>query len=87
VVLVAPAVAVLVLVSYQFQNTTMRYEVEFAPLFALGSLLGWVVWNRSLRHSNWIQWLGNGLWIAALAVSVAFSIAITSTPCAGTGSC
>jgi hypothetical protein len=31
--------------------------------------------------------VGNALWLVALVMSVAFNLAITFTPCAGTGSC
>ncbi len=85
--LVLPAMAMLFAVSYQFQGATMRYELDFAPLVVLASLLAWIAWNRSLRRTSRVMWLGNAIWITALAASVVFNLAITFTPCAGTGSC
>jgi hypothetical protein len=82
-----PAVLVLLLTSYQLRGTTMRYELDFAPLICLGSLLGWVAWSRIPQRGAWITWLGHAVWLAALAASIAFSLAITFTPCVGTGSC
>ena len=87
VVLLLPAAALLLAVSYQFQGATMRYELDFAPLIVFASLLGWIAWYRSARGRSWVTWLGNGLWIAALAASIIFNLAITTTPCTGTGSC
>ena len=87
VLLLLPAAALLLAVTYQFQGATMRYELDFAPLIVLASLLAWVAWYRSARGRSWVTWLGNGLWIAALTASIVFNLAITSTPCTGTGSC
>jgi len=86
-VLVVPAMFLVVVVSYQFQGATMRYELDFAPLIVLASLLAWIAWYRAARGRAWVTWLGNGLWIAALLASIVFNLAITSTPCVGTGSC
>jgi hypothetical protein len=85
-VLAMPALLVLLLLAYRFLGTTMRYELDFAPLLVLASLLGWIGWSRS-RPGTTITRLGNALWLVALAMSVAFNLAITFTPCAGTGSC
>ena len=86
-VLVVPSLLLLLSLAYRFPGTTMRYELDFAPLIVLASLLGWVAWNRSMRPASWVAWFGNALWMAALAASVAFNLAITFTPCAGTGTC
>lgn len=86
-VLVVPAVLALLITSYQLQGTTMRYELDFAPLIGLASLLGWVAWSRIPHRAAWTAWSGHALWLAALVASIAFSLAITFTPCAGTGSC
>lgn len=85
-VLAVPALLVLLLLAYRFLGTTMRYELEFAPLLVLASLLGWIAWSRS-RPGTAITGMGNALWLVALVMSVAFNLAITFTPCAGTGSC
>ena len=85
--LLVPAAAMLLIVSYQFQAATMRFELDFAPLVFLASLLGWVAWNRTVPRTSWVAWFGNALWLVALAASVVFNLAITFTPCAGTGSC
>ena len=87
VLLTVPAVLMLLLTSYQLRGTTMRYELDFAPLICLGSVLGWVAWSRIPHRAAWITWFGHAVWLAALAASIAFSFAITFTPCAGTGSC
>lgn len=86
-VLVAPAIVILMAISYQFRGTTMRYEIDFAPLIVLGALFAWVAWNRSSQGQQWQRWIGNALFLSALAATIAFSTAITLTPCAGTGSC
>jgi hypothetical protein len=86
-VLVIPAAAVLTLVAYAIGGSTMRYELDFLPLFALGSTLAWVVWSSRTAQARWIVWAVNGLWLLAVVASVTFNLAITRTPCAGTGSC
>jgi len=93
VALLAPysAVGTLVLLYDQarfgsFFEFGQRYELEFAPLLVLASLLGWIEWSRS-RPGTAITGLGNALWLVAPVMSVMFNLAITSTPCAGTGSC
>ena len=86
-VLLVPALGALLLMSYQYRGTTMRYELDFAPLIVMGSLLAWVGWNKSSPHPKWVGWLGNGFFLAALGATIAFSLAITLTPCQGTGSC
>jgi hypothetical protein len=65
----------------------MRYELDFAPLVVLGSLFAWVAWNKCSPRPRWAAWLGNGFFLATLAATIAFSLAITLTPCQGTGSC
>ncbi len=87
VVLLIPAVSVLVLISYQYRGTTMRYELDFAPLIVMGSLLAWVAWNRSVSRPSRLVGIGNGLFLAAVTATIAFNLAITLTPCKGTGSC
>jgi hypothetical protein len=39
-----PALIVVVVVSYQLRGTSMRYELEFAPLIMIGGTLAWVAW-------------------------------------------
>jgi hypothetical protein len=85
--LLVPAAAVLLSVSHRIRGTSMRYAFDFAPLIVMGSLLAWVAWNRSSPRPRWLAWLGNGFFLAALAATIAFSVAITLTPCQGTGSC
>jgi hypothetical protein len=87
VALLVPAAVVLLLMSYQYRGTTMRYELDFAPLIVMGSLLAWVAWTRSLPRPRWRAWLGNGFFLATLIATILFSLAITLTPCQGTGSC
>jgi hypothetical protein len=86
-VLVLPATAILLWMSYHWQGATMRYEVDFAPLIVLASLLGWIAWNRTLRRNSGAMWFGNVIWLTALGISIVFNLAITLTPCVGTGSC
>jgi hypothetical protein len=85
--LLVPAVGALLLLSYQYRGTTMRYELDFAPLIVMGSLFAWVAWNKGSSRPQWFAWLGNGFFLAAMAASIAFNLAITFTPCQGTGSC
>jgi hypothetical protein len=85
--LLAPAAGAVLLISYQFRGATMRYELDFVPLIVFGSLFAWVAWNKSPSPASWPSRVGNTLFLAALAATIAFNLAITLTPCAGTGSC
>lgn len=85
--LLVPALSALLLISYQYRGSTMRYELDFAPLVVIGSVLAWVAWNKSSPRPKWATWVGNGVFLAALGATIAFSLAITLTPCQGTGSC
>jgi len=87
VALLVPAAGVLLSVSYRIRGTSMRYAFDFAPLIVMGSLLAWVAWNRSSPRPRWLAWLGNGFFLATLLATIAFSVAITLTPCRDTGAC
>jgi len=81
------AAALLVSISFAFRGATMRYTLDFAPLLLLSGLLAWVYWSTGRAPRGARFWLVQSVWVAALAVSVLFNLAITLTPCAGTGSC
>jgi hypothetical protein len=86
--LLVPAAAALLLTSYQYRGATMRYELDFAPLIVMGSLLAWVAWYKSSSsRPKWLARGGNAFFLVALVATIAFSLAITLTPCQGTGSC
>jgi hypothetical protein len=85
VLVVAGALAVSV--SLVFRAATMRYTLDFAPLLLIAVLLAWAFWSVELRARGVRFWLLQIPWILVLAISVLFNLAITLTPCAGTGSC
>ena len=85
--LLGVSVALLVETAYRIRGTTMRYELDFAPMLLLAALFGWLVWTRAWRSHPALFWVGQGLFALALAASIAFNLALVATPCAGTGSC
>lgn len=72
--------------SYHFHGATMRYQMDYAPLLLLASVVGWFMAFERVQTL-----LRRRLWTAGAVVAVVwsgfFSVAITSYPCAGTGSC
>jgi hypothetical protein len=52
IVLACVGVVLIVVPAYQFFAPTERYEVEFATLFVLGGLTGWLVLSR-ISHRLW----------------------------------
>jgi hypothetical protein len=89
VILVALSVAaaLAVSVSLAFRAATMRYTLDFAPLLLVAVLLAWAFWSLELRARGVRFWLLQIPWILLLAISVLFNLAITLTPCSGTGTC
>jgi hypothetical protein len=77
----------LVAISITFRAATMRYELDFAPLLLVCGLLGWAWWSLTARVRGRRFWALQTLWVAALVASALFNLAITLTPCQGTGSC
>jgi hypothetical protein len=65
----------------------MRYTLDFAPLLLVAVLLAWAFWTLRLKTRGLPFWLLQSPWVLALIVSVLFNVAITHTPCQGTGSC
>lgn len=74
--------------SYHFHGATMRYQMDYAPLLLLASILGGLIVLERLKDSSF-HWYRVGIGIAAVVVlwSAFFSVAITTYPCVGTGSC
>jgi hypothetical protein len=81
------AVALVVSVSLTFRSATMRYTLDFAPLLLGAGLLAWAFWSLERRTRKVGFWLLQSLWLVLLAISVLFNLAITLTPCQGTGTC
>jgi hypothetical protein len=81
------ATALVVGASFALRGATMRYTLDFAPLFLIGVLLAWVYWTRRLDVRGARFWLLQTPWFALLAASILFNVAIVLTPCQGTGSC
>jgi hypothetical protein len=77
----------LVGVAITFRAATMRYELDFAPLLLFCGLLGWAWWSLTSRVRGMRFWALQALWVVALITSALFNLAITLTPCQGTGSC
>jgi hypothetical protein len=65
----------------------MRYTLDFAPLLLVAVLLAWAFWSLALRARGVRFWLLQIPWVLLLAISVLFNLAITLTPCSGTGTC
>jgi hypothetical protein len=84
--LAATGFAVVAVNSYHFHGATMRYQMDYAPLLLLASVLGWFMAFERVQTLLWRR-LWPGVAIVAVAWSAFFSVAITSYPCAGTGSC
>ena len=85
-VLVAFGLVVAATVSYRIHGATMRYVIDFAPVLLLASVTGFVAVVATSRP-GWHRQLLLAVGIAVLAWSVIGSVAITTYPCAGTGSC
>jgi hypothetical protein len=81
------ATALVVGASFALRGATMRYTLDFAPLFLIGILLAWVHWTRRLNVRGSRFWLLQVPWFVLLAASILFNLAIVLTPCQGTGSC
>jgi hypothetical protein len=85
-VFVVVGFAQVALASYHIHGATMRYEMDFAPILLLASVIGFVVTVATVRSTRGRVAL-NAIALVAVAVSTFGSIAITTYACAGTGSC
>jgi hypothetical protein len=81
------ATALVVGASFALRGATMRYTLDFTPLFLVGVLLAWVYWTRKLNARGARFWLLQTPWVVLLAASILFNLAIVLTMCQGTGSC
>jgi hypothetical protein len=81
------AVATVGSAAFTLRAATMRYTLDFAPLLLVAVLLALVFWAQQLNIRSTRYWLLQTPWILALIVSILFNLAITHTPCHGTGSC
>jgi hypothetical protein len=79
------AILVIATVSYRLHGATMRYQIDYAPLLTLASVLGFLAFVRERRR--WSLYVAIGVAVLLLAWSIFFSLSITLYPCAGTGSC
>jgi hypothetical protein len=73
--------------TYRMHGATMRYQLDFAPLLLLASVLGWVALTgrtvgRPLAHRVTIL-----TGVVLIAWSAFVATGFTMYPCAGTGSC
>jgi hypothetical protein len=73
--------------AYTLRGATMRYTLDFAPLLLVAVLLAWAFWTLRLNVRALPFWLLQTPWVLALIASILFNVAITHTPCQGTGSC
>jgi len=73
--------------TYALKGTTMRYELDWAPLLLLAGLAGWILWSRAVRGRSWLFWTSQIVIVVTLASSILFNLAITATPCRGKGIC
>jgi hypothetical protein len=80
------ALVVVAISSFHFHSVTMRYQVDYAPMLLLASVLGWIMFMQALR-AGWVRRMAQTAAVFVVAWSAFFSIAITTYPCAGTGSC
>jgi hypothetical protein len=88
VLCVAVPLVMLMAAAYTLRGTTMRYELDFAPLILVAGLVGWsAVSLRLVRQRAALFWTVQGIFVVTLVASVLFNVAITSTACSGTGSC
>jgi len=81
------AAAIVGSAAYALRGATMRYTLDFAPLLLVAVLLAWAFWTLRLNARGLSFWLLQTPWVLALIVSMLFNVAITHTPCQGTGSC
>ncbi|CAN5516510.1 hypothetical protein BH10ACT3_BH10ACT3_01660 [soil metagenome] len=89
------AMLMLASVAVAFNGATMRYSIDFAPLFIVLACVGWA-WSYAPtgdrpahpdRAVVTAPRLLAAVWVLALTMSVVFSLLLVQTPCAGTGSC
>lgn len=83
----AVGVAVMSLASFHQHSASMRYQMDWAPMFLIGSVVGFLVGQQRLRPGSAARRVVNLLAVVAVAWSAVFAVAITAYPCAGTGSC
>jgi len=80
-------IVMLVVTTYTLRGTTMRYELEYAPLLLVASLVGWLCWSRRVRFGSVLFWSSQAVWVVALVASVLFNVAVAASPCAGRNIC
>jgi hypothetical protein len=86
-VLACVGLIVIAVSSFHFHGVTMRYQMDYAPMLLLASVLGWAMLSQRLKNAVTTTRALQAVALLAVAWSVFFSIAITTFPCAGTGSC
>lgn len=69
--------SLILLVSYAIWGATMRYEVDFATLLLIPSVLVWFALSRTTNHP--IQWAVKVTGVVAIAWGVAFGLATGMT--------
>jgi len=74
-------------ISFHFHGATMRYQIYYAPLLLMASVLGWCMLSQRLTAGMLTYRVLHLGAVVVVAWSAIFSIAITAYPCAGTGSC
>lgn len=85
-ILLAVGIGILVSVSIPFSSSTMRYTIDFVPVFALVGLVAALTCLGETDGSNSHR-LFRRIWLAALAWSAGVGVLLTFSPCQGTGSC
>jgi len=86
-VLAGVGLTVIAVSSFHFHGVTMRYQMDYAPMLLLASVLGWAMLAERLTAGTVATRALQATAILVVAWSAFFSIAITTFPCAGTGSC
>jgi hypothetical protein len=76
------AAGIVLSITFTFRSATMRYALDFAPLWLISGLLAWVFWSVDRPPRGARFWIVQAAWVLALAVSVLFNLAITLTPSA-----
>jgi hypothetical protein len=72
--LVGAAAAILLVVAYSFSSATMRYAVDFAPIFLLASLLAWATLWAAGRRRRLVSVAGIVFVLYGALVGMSFSI-------------
>ena len=77
---------IIMAISVPFNSSTMRYTVDFIPIFGLIGLIAFMASIGGVSGVSHRPWLTR-CWLALLAWSAAVGVLLSLTACPGTGSC